>query len=265
MFSEGINLYHFKRLPFGLSCSASIFVRQLQTAMAPLLKQGWMKSYLYDIIVSAPSYQQLLQRLGEVCKHMGTMDIKLNISKCPIGQTEIKFLGHIVFKEGFRPDPGNIEAITKMKAPTNLKEVRRFIGMVGFYRKHVLNFSKIPSPLTDLTRKNQAYKWMVECQQAFEELKTLLIKAPILAKAKLSKQFILETDASQRHIAAVLLQYDEEGLPRTIGYYQWPIQGGGMWSRAPPKIQKKKNNNNNNNLHRCKVNHSYKKLLINNK
>ncbi len=123
-------------------------------------------------------------------------------------------------KEGFRPDPGNIEAITKMKAPTNLKDVRRFIGMVGFYRKHVLlNFSKIAPPLTDLTHKNQAYKWTVECQQAFKELKTLLIKAPILAKAKLSKQFIFETDASQRHVAAVLLQYDEEGLPRTIGYF----------------------------------------------
>ncbi len=81
----------------------------------------------------------------------------------------------------------NVEAITKMKEPTDLKEVRRFIGMVGFYRKHVPNFSKIASPLTDLTRKNQAYEWTVECQQAFEELRTLLIRAPILAKAKLSK------------------------------------------------------------------------------
>ncbi len=196
-FSEGINLYHFKRLPLGLSCSASIFVRQLQAAMAPLLKPGWIKSYLDDIIVSAPSYQQLLQRLGEVFKHMEAVGIKLNISKCHIGQTEIKVLGHIVSKEGFRPDPGNIEAITKMKEPTNLKEVRMLIGMVGSYRKHVLDFSKIASPFTDLTRKNQACKWTVECQQAFEELKTLLIKAPILAKAKLSKQFILETDASQ--------------------------------------------------------------------
>ncbi len=180
--------------------------------------------YLDDIIVSVPSFQQLLQRLGEVFKHMGTMDIKLNISKCHIGQIEIKFLGHIVSKEGFRPDAGNIEAVTQMKAPTNLKEVRRLIGMVGFYRKHLPNFSKIASPLTDLTRKNQAFKWTVECQQAFEELKTLLIKAPILAKAKLYKQFILETDASQRHVAAALLQYDEEGLPRTIGYYSQKLK-----------------------------------------
>ncbi len=89
-FSERINLYRFKRLPFGLSCSASIFVRQLQAAMAPLLKQGWIKSYLDDIIVSAPSFQHLIQRLGEVFTQKGIMGIKLNISKCHIGQTETK-------------------------------------------------------------------------------------------------------------------------------------------------------------------------------
>ncbi len=88
-FTEGINLYRFKRLPFGLSCSASIFVRQLQAAMASILKQGWIKSYLDDIIVSAPSFQQLLQRLGKVFKHMGRMGIKLNISKCHISSSSM--------------------------------------------------------------------------------------------------------------------------------------------------------------------------------
>ncbi len=96
----------------------------------------------------------------QVTQLQGTIGIKLNISKCHIGQIKIKFLGHIVSKEGFRPDPGNIEPITQMKAPTNLKEVRRFIGMVGFYRKHIPNFSKIASP-PDLTRKNQAFQWTI--------------------------------------------------------------------------------------------------------
>ncbi len=88
-FSEGINLYRFKRLPFGLSCSASIFVRQVQGALAPLLRKGWVKSYLDDIILCAPSFQLLLQRLGEVFKHMGEVGVKLNLSKCSIGQREV--------------------------------------------------------------------------------------------------------------------------------------------------------------------------------
>ncbi len=107
-FSEGINLYRFKRLPFGLSCSTSIFVRQLQGALAPLLRRGWVKSYLDDIILCAPSFQLLLQKLGEVFQHMGEVGIKLNLSKCSIGQREVKFLGHVVSEEGFRLEPGNV-------------------------------------------------------------------------------------------------------------------------------------------------------------
>ncbi len=96
-FSEGVNLYRFKRLPFGLSCSASTFVRQLQSALVPLLRQGWIKSYLDDIILCAPSFQHLLQRLG-VFNYMERVGIKLNLSKCHIGQREVKFLGHLYQK-----------------------------------------------------------------------------------------------------------------------------------------------------------------------
>ncbi len=219
MFSEGVSLYRFKRLPFGLSCSASKFVRQLQGALAPLLRQGWVKSYLDNIILCAPSFQLLLQRLGEVSQYMGEVGIKLNLSKCHIGHREVKFLGDFVSEEGFRPDPGNVEAVVNMKSPSNVKETRRFLGMAGFYRKHIDKFSHLAAPLTDLTRKNQPFKWTVDCQQAFEELKNKLVTSPILVKANLSKQFVLKTDASQYHVAAVLLQYDDEGLPRVVGYF----------------------------------------------
>ncbi len=150
---------------------------------------------------------------------MGEVGIKLNLSKCCIGQREVTFLGHTVSEEGFTPDPGNVEAIVNMKPPTNVKDTRRFLGMAGFYRKHIDPFSHLAAPLTDLTPKNQPFRWTVDCQRAFEDLKDKLVTSPILAKANLSKRFILETDASQHHVAAVLLQYDDEGLPRAIGYF----------------------------------------------
>ncbi len=84
---------------------------------------------------------------------------------------------------------------------------------------NIEKFSKIAAPLTDLTRKNLPLKWTVDWQQAFQEIKSRLVSSSILVKTNLSKQFILETDASQHHVAAVLLQYDDEGVPRTIGYY----------------------------------------------
>ncbi len=92
-FTEGINLYRFKRLPFHLSCSASVFIRQLNTALAPLLKSPWIKTYLDDVILSAPTYEALTQRLDIVFQHMTEKGIKLNLSKCHIGHKEIKFQG----------------------------------------------------------------------------------------------------------------------------------------------------------------------------
>ncbi len=150
---------------------------------------------------------------------MGEVYIKLNLSKCSIGQREIKLLGHIVSEEGFRPDPSNVEAIVNVKPPANVKETRMFLGMAGFYRKHIDHFSHLAAPLTDLTRKNQPLRWTADCQRALEDLKDKLVTSPILVKANLSKQLILETDASQHHVAAVLLHYDDEGLPRAVGYF----------------------------------------------
>lgn len=227
-FTEGINLYRFKRLPFGLSCSPAIFSRQLQTALAPLLKAEWIKTYLDDVIISAPDFNTLLSRLHETFEHMGGVGIKLNLSKCNIGQKEVKFLGHVVSREGYRPDPKNIEAIEKMKAPTTVKETRRFLGMCSFYRRHIGQFSKLAAPLTNLTQKGLQFEWSTECQQAFETLKGKLIAASILGRADMSRSFILETDASLTHVGAVLMQIDDNNLPRVIGYFSKKLRPAEM-------------------------------------
>ncbi len=125
----------------------------------------------------------------------------------------------MVSKEGFEPDPGNVEATVNMKPPNTVKETRHFLGMEEFYRKYVGKFSQIAAPLTNLLRKKQPFEWTEACQQVFEEIKSKLVNSPILVKANLSRQFVLETEASQHHLAAVLLQYDEVGLPLSIGYF----------------------------------------------
>ncbi len=135
--------------------------------LAPLLKEDWLKSYLDDIIY-APYI--LLQRLDKLFKHMTSVGIKLNLSKFNIGQKEIKFFVHIVSNQGYRPDPCNT-AVQKMKPPSNVKEVRRFLGIVGFYRKHIEHFSKIAIPITDVTKKDKPFVWSPKCQEAFEALK----------------------------------------------------------------------------------------------
>lgn len=217
-FSDGISLFRFKRLPFGLSCSPAIFSRQMNKVLAPLLKESWLKSYLDDLIVCAKDYATLVSRLDKLFSHLSTVGIKLNLSKCHIGQRQVKFLGHIVSKEGYRPDPSNIEAVLLMKPPTTVKEVRRFIGMCAFYRRYIDKLSMILSPLTNLTKKNQTFRWTTECQEAFQTLKERLTQAPVLKKADMNQDFVLETDASSTHVGAVLMQYDGK-VPKVIAYF----------------------------------------------
>ena len=218
-FSDGVSLYRFKRLPFGLSCAPAVFSRQIASVLAPLIRQGWVKNYLDDIIMWADDFPTLLERLDKLFICLVENGIKLNISKCAFAQKEVTFLGHKVSAEGCKPDPTNVEAISKMKPPKTVKEVRRFLGMCGFYRKHIPNYAKIATPLTNLTRVNVDFLWNKECQEAFNTLKTKLKEEPVLVKAQIDQPFILTTDASQTHVGAVLSQEQPDGTYKPIGYF----------------------------------------------
>ncbi len=106
-----------------------------------------------------------------------------------------------------------------MKPPTSVKEVRRFLGMCGFYRKHVPSFAQIAAPLTNLTRNTAEFVWTDKCQEAFQELKSKLVKAHVLVRADIAKPFVLTTDASDTHVGGVLSQAQPDGSDRAIGYF----------------------------------------------
>ncbi len=117
---------------------------------------------------------------------------------------EVTFLGHRISAAGSKLDPKIIEAVAKMKAPTLVKEVRRFLGVCGFYRKHALYFAKTDATLTSLIRTRTTFSWTEESQQSFEPWKSYLMDAPILLKVQIDKTFILSTDASNSHAGANL-------------------------------------------------------------
>ena len=217
-FSDGVSLYRFKRLPFGLSCSPAIFSRVMGNMLTPLVKQGWVKNYLDDIILWAPSFSSLLKRLDTLFKHLSSHGVKLNVGKCHFGQPEVRFLGHIVSKDGCRPCPENVNAVVDMKPPSNIKEVRRFLGMCGFYRKHIKDYAKIAVPLTNLLRQKELFRWTPKCQQGFEQLKGSLTSAPVLIKPSMTTPFELHADASMDHVGAVLMQ-NQDGSLKPVGYF----------------------------------------------
>ncbi len=124
---------------------------------------------MHDVILWAPDFHTKLR--GWTPFSSASPGVELNLSKCAFGQRQVKFLGHIVSAEGCKPDPSNVEAIRDMKVPTKVKEVCHFLGMCGFYRKYIPKFSKIATPLTNLTKINVLFVWIDKCQVAFEKPK----------------------------------------------------------------------------------------------
>ncbi len=108
-FSDGVTLFRFKRLPFGQNCSPAIFSRRMASLLTSLLRKGWVKNYLDDLIIFAPTFQELLVRLKELFSLLTSRGVKLNLSKCTFGLKEVTFLGHRISAEGSQPDPKNIE------------------------------------------------------------------------------------------------------------------------------------------------------------
>ncbi len=116
-FSDRVTLYHFKRLRFGLNCSPAIFSRSMASIPTPLVKQRWVRNCLGDLILWAPDFPELLSRLKQVFTLLTDYGIKLNLSKCTFRLKEVTFLGHRKSAAGSKPDPKNIEAVARMKAP----------------------------------------------------------------------------------------------------------------------------------------------------
>jgi len=130
----------------------------------------------------------------------------------------LPFLGHIISPQGIAPDPQKIEAVQKIQPPKNVTQLRSFLGLVGYYRQFIRDFSSIAKPLNQLLHKDEPYEWNEPQQDAFTRLKHHLISAPILAYPNFKKVFILATDASYYGFGATLSQLDDSRKEHPIAY-----------------------------------------------
>ncbi|KAH9296601.1 hypothetical protein KI387_040189, partial [Taxus chinensis] len=130
------------------------------------------------------------------------------LSKCSFYETEVHYLGHVISKDGIVVDPSKIVAITEWPAPKNVHEVRSFMGLAGYYRKFVKDFSKVTAPITSLQKKDKKFVWNEKCESAFKTLKYQLTSAPILAVPDPNGDFTVVTYASGEGLRGILLQND---------------------------------------------------------
>ena len=215
-FSTHKGLFQFKVLPFGLCNAPSCFERLMEMVLRGMLWESCL-CYIDDIIVFGPTFDTALRNLEMCFQRFQSANLKLKPKKCSLFQTEVLFLGHRVSQEGISGDPSKIESVRTWPVPTNVSELRSFLGLIGYYRRFVPNFSTVASPLTRLTQKSVQFEWSQECNDAFESLKERLVSAPILSYPKGDGLFILDTDASLSGVGAVLSQI-QDNEEKVIAY-----------------------------------------------
>ena len=208
--------FRFRRLPFGLCNAGSTFQRLMDIVMKEANFEICLV-YLDDIIVYSEEADEHLRRLEIVFSRLRKARLKLKPSKCKILQKHVTFLGHVVSNEGLSTDPEKIAAVVEWPRPTNQTEIRSFLGLCSYYRRFVKDFASIASPLHALTGKNQRFEWTEACEKSFQQLKVMMTSSPILAMPRDSGRFILDTDACDVSIGAVLSQ-EQDGVERVIAY-----------------------------------------------
>ena len=208
-FQTPFGRYRWERLPFGLAVSSEIFQKRLMTALEGLSGTVCVAD---DILVfgvgendkeAEIDHERKLEALLERCEKIG---IKLNREKTEMRKKEVAFLGHKITSKGLEIDKDKVEAIVKMEAPKNVKEVQRFAGMVNYLARFLPQLSEIMEPIRILTLKDRAFVWGKKQDEAFTEIKTKVTQAPVLAYYDCKKPLQIQCDASMNGIGSVLMQ-----------------------------------------------------------
>ncbi|CAL1388171.1 unnamed protein product [Linum trigynum] len=197
--------YEFLVMPFGLTNAPAAFMALMNKVFQEYLDK-FVIVFIDDILVYSRSEEEHREHLRIILQILREKQLYAKFSKCDFWMDQVIFLGHIVSGRGIEVDPKKVEAVVKWEPPRSVPELRSFLGMAGYYRRFIEGFSIIASPLTKLLRKDHPYVWNSECQASFEELKTKLTTAPVLALPAGAGGFVVYSDASHQGLGCVLMQ-----------------------------------------------------------
>jgi RNase H-like domain found in reverse transcriptase/Reverse transcriptase (RNA-dependent DNA polymerase)/Integrase zinc binding domain/Integrase core domain/Aspartyl protease len=216
----GRGFFHFRRCPFGLSNSPKTMSRLMDKILGCRLEPN-VFTYLDDVIIATPNFETHIRCLETIAESFKEAGITINTQKSKFCRKQLEYLGYIIDSElGLRTDPEKVGPILRYPTPTKVKEVQRFLGMVGWYQRFIKNFANLTAPISDLTSKTfkKKFEWTPKAEEAFRNLKSALVTDAILIFPDYSKPFRVHTDASDLAAGAVLTQYKDE-LERPVVFY----------------------------------------------
>ncbi|XP_054276592.1 uncharacterized protein K02A2.6-like [Macrosteles quadrilineatus] len=206
-------LFKVNRLMFGVKVAPSLWQRFMDSTLQGL---DGVQCFFDDILVQGSTFDETLQRLKQVLNVLRSKNLRLNREKCKFFQKSIKYLGHVIDNNGLHKSTEKVEAITNAKRPSNINELRSFLGLVTYYSKFISCFSDIVYPLNNLLKKNKPFKWTSPCEQSFKKVKEEIANERTLAHFDPSLPLVLATDASPVGLGAVLSHRMKDGSERPI-------------------------------------------------
>lgn len=203
-------LFEWLVMPFGLCNAPATFQRHIDSVLRKYVGKN-VAAYFDDVIIyTKGSLADHLKAVGQVLDTLTEAKLQVKAEKCQFAVKEAKILGHIISKGKIMPDPEKVRSIVEYPKPQNLSQLRAFLGLANYYRQFITHFSHKASPLYELTRKDVPFEWTPARTQAFEDLKVALTTAPCLRPPDFHRPFILQTDASNIGISAILTQIDPD-------------------------------------------------------
>ncbi|XP_059456434.1 uncharacterized protein LOC132186472 [Corylus avellana] len=210
--------YEFLVMPFGLTNAPSTFQSLMNHIFQPYLRK-FILVFFDDILIFSKDENTHRQHLHMALDILRRHKLFAKMSKCRFGCARVDYLGHIVSADGVTADPGKIQAMVEWPFPTNIKALRGFLGLTGYYRRFIKGYGSIAAPLTAMLKKN-AFTWNEVAKEAFQSLKTAVTHAPVLALPNFAQPFVIECDASGVGIGAVLMQHN-----KPIAYLSRALKG----------------------------------------
>ncbi|GJW78392.1 putative reverse transcriptase domain-containing protein [Tanacetum coccineum] len=200
--------YEFQVMPFGLTNAPAVFMDLMNRVCKPYLDK-FVIVFIDDILIYSRNKEEHANHLRIILELLKKEKLYAKFSKCDFWIRIVQFLGHLIDSQGLHVDPAKIEAVKNWTSPTTPTEIRQFLGLAGYYRRFIKDFSKIAKSLTELTQKNKKYIWGEDQESAFQLLKQKLCEAPILALPEGNDDFVIYCDASHQGLGAVLMQREK--------------------------------------------------------